>query len=539
MFRKQPLNKTRINNMNWLLSIILITLSICSFANPQNNSEKIIVGYYADWSAVPFTSIPVKNLDVINYAFADAKADGSVKLLNETVDKQNFSDITKLKQTNPNLKVLISIGGWTLSKNFSKIANDSALTAKFVSDIQNLMRQYPGLDGVDIDWEYPVSGGDNITHSPNDKQNYVTLLKSIRMGLDSLGVKHYYITIAGPHHSHQGDEGSVDNLDVKAMMQYIDWINVMAYDMHQSTSDPTNTNNDAALYQSPVNPSSFAGDDSIDASIRDYKKQGLSAKEMNQLVMGIPLYGFAWKGVVDPQEKGGNWLLPANPGLYASANDKLENKYVKGSDGFFTYTTIMSHLISDQQLQPSWNDEFKFVTYYSPAQESFLTFDDVQTVKAKSAFIKAQGLRGAMFWELSGDTFDKNSLVYRACGELRGAANCAIPPAPPKMKLWLINNDPNNPVTVTLVTADKSAWYPFPQLASRDQQGGNVVYNETNSGNVKTLMNSDGVLILLTAANGAQVWCGGKLDFTSRDHHDIQVYFSNPTPSCAVDQRQW
>lgn len=502
------------------MSTLFIGLGACfcmASALAANSFE--VVGYYANWTSLPFTAVPVKNLTILNYAFASLEADGSIKLLGNK-DDENFKKISELKKQQAKLRVVLSVGGWTLSKAFSSVAASARLTQKFADNIADLMQRYPGLDGIDIDWEFPVAGGDGIAHSYQDKQNYVLMLKAIREKLDSLGDKHYLITIAAPSHANRPDGGSVDNLAVKEMLHYIDYINIMDYDIHQSTSEPNQTNNDAALFQSPNNP---ASNDSVQDSINDFKKQGLTATEIKQLVMGIPLYGFAWREVTPSQAE------PAHPGLYSPAQGKLANPYVQGSDGVFAYTDIVNRLIADQKLQGAFSEQYKFATYYSPTTKAFVSFDDVQTVQAKAAYIKQNELGGAMFWEVSQDSFDKNSLIYNTCLAL-GENECAVPTALPseKMKLELTNNDPNRGITITLVT-EEGSYYAFPALNA----GASVVYNDKTSLNVEQLLGKYNLRILLTTASGEQRWCSGWLSMPNNSYHHIQVYYDNK-PNCLL-----
>lgn len=513
--------------MGKLLSSLCLSLLLSSHAFADSNSKNFeIVGYFANWSGIPIRSLPVQNLTIINYAFATTQKNGSIELTNPDKDEANFKALGELKTKNPQLKVVLSVGGWTLSKNFSDIAATPQSREQFALSAKQLMLKYKELDGVDIDWEYPVSGGDNISHRPEDKENYVLLVQEIRAQFNTLTDKHYWLSIASPHHNQQGDGGSIDNLDVKAMLMYLDKINIMDYDFHQSTSDPYATNNDAALFQSPTNPSIYKGHDSVDESIQDFLDLGLSAEEMKQLVMGIPLYGFGWTGVTN------SGLEADNPGLYASATGKLPNPYVAGSDGVFTYSDILNHLIPDQKLQGSWNETYKFSSYYSEEAKSFISFDDVQTVNAKAEYIKEKGLGGAMFWELSSDTFDDKSLVYTTCLALYGKQSGCVVPAKnedAKMKLELTNNDPSNSITITLVTENQQ-FYAFPQIT----KGSSVIYDDKNSWNVEQLLGKSGISVLLTTDSGQQGWCPSKLDMSSNSYHHIQVYFDK-APKCAIN----
>ena len=112
----------------------------------------------------------------------------------------------------------------------------------------------------------------------------------------------------------------------------------------------------------------------------------------------------------------------------------------------------------------------------------------------------------------------------------------ALSPTPPaaQVKLELTNNDPNNSITISLVTADKSAYYPFPMLSPQGQSGSDTFYTNDTNENLQQLASKSGVLVLLTPTSGAQVWCAGSVDFTAGSYHHIQVYYSSPQPSCLL-----
>ena len=164
---------------------------------PMNSTYRL-VGYYASWDvyerAMFLTRIQTGRLTHINYAFSNISPDGQCILGDADADTQrffgignsvsgtpdaidgargNFHQLALLKDNNPNLKVLISIGGWTWSNRFSDAALTDASRQKFVKSCIDLyLVQYRGtFDGVDIDWEYPVGGG--LTPGrPEDKHNF-------------------------------------------------------------------------------------------------------------------------------------------------------------------------------------------------------------------------------------------------------------------------------------------------------------------------------------------------------------------------------
>lgn len=99
-----------------------------------------------------------------------------------------------IKKKNPGLKTLISVGGWTWSRDFSDVALTDASRKKFARSCNDFITKY-GFDGVDIDWEYPITGGlpGNI-YRPEDGANYVLLLQAIR---DAIGADKQ-LSIAAP-----------------------------------------------------------------------------------------------------------------------------------------------------------------------------------------------------------------------------------------------------------------------------------------------------------------------------------------------------
>ena len=139
-------------------------------------SEYKKVGYYSGWST--YSNFQVSNIDAsklshLNYAFANISADGKIALGDSWADvekpfpgdsadqpyKGNFYQLTKLKEQYPHLKTLISVGGWTWSERFSDVALTEQSRTIFADSLLEFILKY-GFDGVDLDWEYPVGGGE-------------------------------------------------------------------------------------------------------------------------------------------------------------------------------------------------------------------------------------------------------------------------------------------------------------------------------------------------------------------------------------------
>ena len=289
----------------------------------------------------------------------------------------NFNQILQLKEQYPTLKALISIGGYTLSGNFSNAAKDDASRKRFASSCIDLyLKQYQGVfDGLDIDWEYPVNGG-LTTGAPEDKTNYTLLLTEIRQQLDELGKagnRHYLLSIAAPV-----GPGIIRNFALRDIGVVVDWKTLMAYDFHGTWEKSTKLN--APLFRTPNDPADTGLN--VDAALQAYTFEGVPPQK---IVLGIPFYGHGWSGV------------PAdNNGLYKPASGAAPGKYESGS---FTYTEITTDYLPTYQR--FWNEDAHVPWLYDPASGTFISYDDPQSIEAKAGYARDQALAGIMIWDVS------------------------------------------------------------------------------------------------------------------------------------------
>ncbi|CAF0996804.1 unnamed protein product [Adineta steineri] len=368
----------------------------------------IIVAYYAAWSIYSrsyfVTDIPGDKITHINYAFANIGSDGRIALGDPWADVEkafpgdtwdqplrgNFNQLIKLKQKYSHIHTLISIGGWTWSGKFSDIAVSSESRNKFAQSCVEFIRKY-SFDGVDIDWEYPVSGGlpGNI-HRPEDKQNYVLLLKELRQELDKAGQadsRTYLLTVA----TGAGTERIAD-MDVAGMSTYLDWINVMTYDFHAAGGWESKTGHNAPLFKNDdettadVAPSFIKSKYNCHEAIQGYIAAGTPR---SKLIMGLGLYGRGWQGVSSKEQNGFSQSASSQPPVGTWENGVFDYDHIKKSY-LPTYTRY-------------WDDQSKVPFLYNSTTTIWISYDDVQSIDIKSDYIKREKLAGAMFWELSSD----------------------------------------------------------------------------------------------------------------------------------------
>jgi chitinase len=397
----------------------------------DNGDGKRVVGYFIEWGIYGrqyfvknvATSGSASRLDVINYAFSnvapDASGDVVCKLGDEWADYQrpiaasesvsgqeitwprpilgNFQQLQELKQRFPNVKVAISLGGWTWSKYFSDAALTKESRQRFVSSCIDLFIKgdipAPGwggmggpgsaaglFDGIDIDWEWPGSEGNtgNVIRA-EDRENFTKLLAEFRKQLDQAGRarQHYLLTAFLPAATAKIDAG----FEVDKIFKSLDFATVQGYDLHGAWE--TSTNHQSNLFTAPTDPASPRF--SVDDTVRSYVKRGAPREE---LVIGAPFYSRGWTGV-----------NPANHGLYQSASGPAPGTWEPGVEDYKAVAGLTAS---------------GFTRYEDPVAgaawlfngSTFWTLDDPLVMTQKAEYVNDNHLGGIMFWELSGDTAD-------------------------------------------------------------------------------------------------------------------------------------
>ena len=361
--------------------------------------DKRIVGYFVEWGVYDrnyhVADIPAELLTHINYAFINPTLANGCEIYDSwaALDKNggNYNLLNNLKQTHPHLKVLMSLGGWTLSGEFSDIALTDASRSAFVTDCVDFMLQY-GFDGIDVDWEYPGGGGLSSNYRPEDKENFTALLQEFRTQLDAKG--QYLLTIAAG-----GGSDKLANLELAKVAQTVDWVNIMSYDFHGGWEATTGHN--APLYPSSQSPFSNEATYNADAALQAWVAAGV---DPDKVVMGAPLYGRGWSSVPST----GNGLFQSGG---AASMGTFEN-------GVFDYGDLVQNYIGQGDWVRTWDAESMVPWLYSASQSTFISYDDTESMAHKLDYIVQEDFGGMMFWELSGDD-DQHTLVKQMAERLR------------------------------------------------------------------------------------------------------------------------
>lgn len=236
-----------------LTIIVLFMMAMVAVLTVTANAEssKRIIAYYASWGTgrMAIADIPDHLLTHLNYSFINVTTEGEC-----FVDDPAIQDpqLTELRTLYPDIYLVLSVGGWTWSENFSDAALTDESRQKFAQSCVDLMVQYD-FDGLDIDWEFPVRQGEADTPGrPEDRENFTALLAELRVQLDAQGVedgRHYELSIAAPSSAwfHSA-------LELDKIHDHLDYINLMTYSFVGGWSGVTGL--DGALYADSTSASS-------------------------------------------------------------------------------------------------------------------------------------------------------------------------------------------------------------------------------------------------------------------------------------------
>ncbi|QUC18288.1 uncharacterized protein UV8b_02529 [Ustilaginoidea virens] len=356
--------------------------------------------YFTNWGIYSTDYQPqemaIDKITHLLYAFADLKDDGTV------ISSDPYADVEKLygggnssslgfvarnssnaqgvvyqlyglKKRNRKLKTLLSVGGFKYSRQgkFARIAGSEQGRKNFASSAVRLMADW-GMDGIDIDWEYPKDAA--------EADGFLKLLQETRSALDNYASAnkqnyHHLLTIAAPVGPTQ-----YRLLNLKAMDQYLDVWNLLSYDYADSHYNTTSHQANIQANRADMRTTKF----NTAQAVEDYISAGIAP---NKIVLGLPLYGRSFANT----EGMGTPFSGTAPGA---------------SKGIRPYRDLPlpgAQVTVDPQLGAAWS--------YDPKTRELVSYDNAESAKLKADYVKSKGLGGAVFWQASGDKKGSDSLV--------------------------------------------------------------------------------------------------------------------------------
>jgi chitinase len=352
----------------------LIAISLLNNSSAQNKNKFIVNGYVGGYRGlVNVEDIDAQKLTHINYAFVNVK-DSAAFLTNLKTDSTNFRKLNELKKINPDLKILISIGGWSWSENFSDAVLTPSSRKLFAKSSVDIIKQF-NLDGVDIDWEYPaMRGEEGNVYRPEDKENFTLMFKDIRAELNKLeaetGRKYLLTTAVG------GSKSFVNHTEMAEVAKILDYILIMTYDYGgKSVNHHTN------LFPSK----GMESGSSVHQSILDFMAAGVPPIK---LVLGAAFYG-----------KSREAETKTNNGLHQP--QVLQSKAVAGQSGGFA--KLKTEFINKNGYKRHWDRHAKAPYLFNSETKVFITYDDKRSIKLKARYVKKNTMAGIFFWEYFND----------------------------------------------------------------------------------------------------------------------------------------
>lgn len=366
-----------------LFSIAFAIPALCAPAATHRATPAVVAYVFAHRAPLQPGQIDAHSLTRINYAFANIQ-DGRM-VTGYPDDPGNLASLVALRKENPALTILISVGGWLWSGNFSDAVLTKESRERFVQSAMDFLILYH-LDGLDIDWEYPGMPGAGHAFRGEDKRNFTLLVKELRARFDAetrKSARRLYLTIAAG-----ASDEFLAHTEMGKVQRYVDTVNLMSYDYYEPGSGPISGHH-APLFTNPADPTKVSGD----ASVRAFERAGVPA---SKLLLGIPFYGHVWGEVADREH-----------GLYQPGKP-IPN-------AFAPYSLIESTML-DHGYTRYWDPVASVPYLYNEDKHIFVTYEDAQSIAAKCNYVLTHRLGGVMFWDYSSDS----------SGRLLGAINSSL-----------------------------------------------------------------------------------------------------------------
>lgn len=358
-------------------SALVCTLLWCGvMAQPSAGGRKCNVLAYYTGDAASIDKYDIGALTHIIFSFTHLQ--GNRMHVDKASDSVTIAKLVSLKQQYAGLKIILSLGGWGGCEPCSAVFNTEKGRKEFAQSARQLL-EYFGADGLDLDWEYPtIAGHPGHQYLPEDKRNFTMLLQDLRR---EFGKKYELSFAAGGF-----TDFILRSVEWSAIMPLLDRVNLMTYDLVHGFS--TTSGHATPLYSTPMQR------ESGDNAVRMLDSLGVP---LNKLVLGAAFYARVFE-VKDSLQNG----------LYSPT------KFLYAVD----YNNLHSRILSDPNYHTYWDCTAQAPYLYNDVENKLVTFDNAQSIKAKTAYVIHKGLDGIMFWELTND-LPRNGLL-KAISEVAG-----------------------------------------------------------------------------------------------------------------------
>ncbi|MBZ9625569.1 hypothetical protein G9F71_022330 [Clostridium sp. FP2] len=391
-------------------------------------AQKNVITYFPNWAmynaahqSMQPKDIPWTKVNIVNHSFFSVSKDFKITSIDTFADYEKsmehsggwdsplkgcFGEYKYYKGIYPDKKVLVSVGGWTRGENFHAMAMTAQTRKVFTDSVVAFLKQYPFIDGIDIDWEYPgidrkADLNDQYDKGcpggPEDKVNYTLLLQDIRAAYNANGLSGKMLTVAAA-----AGYDKMALVEPSKYEKYLDYMNVMTYDIHGAWE--LTTNHQAALYVNPADPSGTTPTDLKNKYTSDYAMKAyrdiykISPSKLN---MGSPFYSRGWKGVKPGPN--GDGLYQSATGAYTGSIDNPSSP--GGQEPWFKLKQL--------ETTPGWNKYYdtkaNAVYLYNASKGEFLTYEDEKTLNDRCDYVNANGYGGMLIWDASNDNLSKGS----------------------------------------------------------------------------------------------------------------------------------
>ena len=348
---------------------ILLVFFVLAFTQlPAQKQYKVIAYYMGNGETI--RQYPLDKLTHVIFSFL--RLQGDTHTFRNDDQKKSLQQLVELKKEYPQLKIMVSIGGWGGCGPCSELFSSAEHRINFAKNTVALFKQY-GIDGLDLDWEYPaIEGYPGHKWDKADKDNFTELVRALRNEMKN----DFLLTFAAGGFTKYLEE----SVNWDTVMPLVDFVNLMTYDLVNGFSKMTGHH--TLLYDQQ--PGQQSTRKCVDWLLNKNVSPG-------KLIIGAAFYARVWENV----ENNNNGLY--QPGKFlTSVRYKNFPVYFSDSSGFKYH----------------WDKKARAPYQYSASKKLFATFDDKRSIEAKTKFIRKKKLGGIMFWELSEDE-PNNGLVEK------------------------------------------------------------------------------------------------------------------------------